>query len=151
MKELVEEGDVPMSRIDDAVRRVLRMKYRLGLFGGGSRFHASFVQRTPYTGHNGCQYNYEERIERLYPGGRHFPTEDCTVGLFGSKKSERSTCLFVGCPEEYNEESDNVNNKDTVTPYLCQRAVQQNADGEDDTGCEYPYTDPIVAETPVAE
>lgn len=32
LKQLVEEGEVPMSRIDDAVRRVLRMKYRLGLF-----------------------------------------------------------------------------------------------------------------------
>lgn len=32
LKELVEEGEVPMSRIDDATRRVLRMKYRLGLF-----------------------------------------------------------------------------------------------------------------------
>ena len=37
LKELVEEGSVPMSRIDDAVRRILRMKFRLGLFG------------TPYT------------------------------------------------------------------------------------------------------
>lgn len=32
LKELVEEGEVPMSRIDDAVRRILRLKYRLGLF-----------------------------------------------------------------------------------------------------------------------
>lgn len=32
LKQLVEEGEVPMSRIDDAARRVLRMKYRLGLF-----------------------------------------------------------------------------------------------------------------------
>ena len=32
LKELVNEGEVPMTRIDDAVRRVLRMKYRLGLF-----------------------------------------------------------------------------------------------------------------------
>lgn len=32
LKELVEEGEVPMSRIDDAVRRILRMKYRLNLF-----------------------------------------------------------------------------------------------------------------------
>ena len=30
--ELVEEGEVPMARIDDAVRRVLRLKFRLGLF-----------------------------------------------------------------------------------------------------------------------
>ena len=32
LKELVEEGKVPMSRIDDAVSRILRLKYRLGLF-----------------------------------------------------------------------------------------------------------------------
>ena len=37
LKELVEEGQVPMSRIDDAVRRILRLKFRLGLF------------ETPYT------------------------------------------------------------------------------------------------------
>ena len=30
--ELVKEGKIPMSRIDDACRRVLRMKYRLNLF-----------------------------------------------------------------------------------------------------------------------
>ena len=32
LRELVEEGQVPMSRIDDAVRRILRLKFRLGLF-----------------------------------------------------------------------------------------------------------------------
>ncbi len=32
LKELVQEGKVPMSRIDDAVRRILRLKYRLNLF-----------------------------------------------------------------------------------------------------------------------
>lgn len=32
LKELVEEGEVPMSRIDDAVRRVLRLKFWLNLF-----------------------------------------------------------------------------------------------------------------------
>ena len=32
LKDLVEEGTVPMERIDDATRRVLRLKYRLGLF-----------------------------------------------------------------------------------------------------------------------
>ena len=30
--DLAEKGDIPMSRIDDAVRRVLRVKARLGLF-----------------------------------------------------------------------------------------------------------------------
>ena len=32
LKELVQEGKVSMARIDDAVRRILRAKYRLGLF-----------------------------------------------------------------------------------------------------------------------
>ena len=32
LKELVQEGQVKMSRIDDAVRRIHRAKYRLGLF-----------------------------------------------------------------------------------------------------------------------
>lgn len=32
LKELVQEDKVPMSRIDDAVRRVLRVKFRLNLF-----------------------------------------------------------------------------------------------------------------------
>lgn len=32
LKELVEEGEVKMSRIDDAVSRILRLKLRLGLF-----------------------------------------------------------------------------------------------------------------------
>ena len=32
LKELVNEGQVKMSRIDDAVRRILRVKYRLNLF-----------------------------------------------------------------------------------------------------------------------
>lgn len=32
LMELVDEGEVPMSRIDDAVSRILRLKYRLNLF-----------------------------------------------------------------------------------------------------------------------
>ena len=32
LKELVNEGKVSMARIDDAVRRILRVKFRLGLF-----------------------------------------------------------------------------------------------------------------------
>lgn len=32
LRDLVKEGKVPMSRIDDAVRRILRVKFALGLF-----------------------------------------------------------------------------------------------------------------------
>ncbi len=57
LKQLVEEGAVKMERIDDAVRRILRLKYRLGLFdkpdtGGrgfekfGSKEHADMALHT---------------------------------------------------------------------------------------------------------
>ena len=45
LKELVLEGEVPIARIDDAVRRVLRLKYRLGLFDNpdtGSKGYEKF-------------------------------------------------------------------------------------------------------------
>jgi len=61
LKELVNEGEVPMSRIDDAVRRILRLKYRLNLFnepntGGkgyekfGSEEHATKALRAAEEG-----------------------------------------------------------------------------------------------------
>ena len=45
LKQLVEEGKVKMSRIDDAVSRILRVKYRLGLFdkpNTGGKDYAKF-------------------------------------------------------------------------------------------------------------
>lgn len=48
LKELVEEGVVPMSRIDDAVTRILRVKFAMGLMDpersqlADRRLHASF-------------------------------------------------------------------------------------------------------------
>ena len=42
LKELVKEGTVPMSRIDDATRRVLRLKYRLGLFDKPNTFKKDY-------------------------------------------------------------------------------------------------------------
>lgn len=42
LRELVEEGEVPMSRIDDAARRVIRLKMRLGLFDLPDTYLASY-------------------------------------------------------------------------------------------------------------
>lgn len=42
--ELVNEGEVPMSRIDDAVRRVLRLKFRLGLFENPYRSRGEYPE-----------------------------------------------------------------------------------------------------------
>lgn len=40
LRELVNEGKVPMSRIDDAVRRILRVKFAMGLMDKGRSFMA---------------------------------------------------------------------------------------------------------------
>ena len=42
LRELVEEGEVAMSRIDDAARRVIRLKMRLGLFDLPDTYLASY-------------------------------------------------------------------------------------------------------------
>lgn len=44
LKELVEEGRVSRERIDDAVRRVLRLKYRLGLFDTPNTYPADYPE-----------------------------------------------------------------------------------------------------------
>lgn len=44
LKELVQEGQVPMSRIDDAVARILRVKFRLGLFDTPDTFPADYPE-----------------------------------------------------------------------------------------------------------
>lgn len=44
LKELVDEGRVSMDRIDDAVRRILRLKYRLGLFDTPNTYHKDYPE-----------------------------------------------------------------------------------------------------------
>lgn len=43
LEQLVKEGKVPMSRIDDAAKRVIRLKLRLGLFDNPTEKAASYV------------------------------------------------------------------------------------------------------------
>ena len=56
LKELVEEGRVPMSRIDDAVRRILRLKIRVGLLD-------SSTWDIPYS----SKKKKAKTLETLYP------------------------------------------------------------------------------------
>lgn len=66
LKELVNEGAVSIDRIDDAVRRILRLKYRLGLFD------------TPDTGTGKDSRNYDKF------GGKEF----AAVALQAAEDSE---------------------------------------------------------------
>lgn len=48
LKDLAEKGEVPMSRIDDAVVRILRVKYALGLFDEGRSALADRAQHRSF-------------------------------------------------------------------------------------------------------
>lgn len=70
LKELVNEGKVKMSRIDDAVRRILRAKYRLGLFDepntggkGFEKFGCEEFAQASLTAARGIRGSFEERWE----------------------------------------------------------------------------------------
>lgn len=60
LKELVEEGEVPMSRVDDAVRRILRLKFRLGLFDQPDTELADYPE---FGGKKHAQLAYEAALE----------------------------------------------------------------------------------------
>ncbi len=96
LKELVEEGEVPMSRIDDAVARVLRLKYRLGLFDNpywditeytkfGSQEHAAEALRAA-----------EESIVLLKNDGRLLPIKEGTKILLTGPNANSMRCLNGG-------------------------------------------------------
>lgn len=96
LKELVEEGEVPMSRIDDAVARVLRLKYRLGLFDNpywditeytkfGSQEHAADALRAA-----------EESIVLLKNDGQMLPIKEGTKILLTGPNANSMRCLNGG-------------------------------------------------------
>ncbi len=60
LKELVEEGQVPISRVDDAVRRILRLKFRLGLFDEPNTLLADYPE---FGGEKHAQLAYEAAVE----------------------------------------------------------------------------------------
>ena len=62
LKELVDEGKIPMSRIDDAVSRVLRMKYRLDLFNHPTQRLADYPK---FGGEEFAQLALEGAVESM--------------------------------------------------------------------------------------
>lgn len=62
IEELAKEGAIPMSRIDDAVRRILRMKYRLGLF---DRPTEKLKDYPKFGGKEFAQLSYQGAVESM--------------------------------------------------------------------------------------
>ncbi len=60
LKALVEEGEVPEERVDDAVRRILRLKFRLGLFDRPNTLLADYPE---FGGEAHAKLAYEAAVE----------------------------------------------------------------------------------------
>ena len=60
--ELANEGKIPMSRIDDAVRRVLRLKYRLDLFNNPTQ---KLKKYTKFGGEEFSKLSYDGAVESM--------------------------------------------------------------------------------------
>lgn len=60
--ELAREGKIPMNRIDDAVRRVLRLKYRLDLFNNPTQ---KLKKYTKFGGEEFSKLSYDGAVESM--------------------------------------------------------------------------------------
>ena len=128
LKELVEEGAVPMSRIDDAVRRILRLKYRLGLFdqpntGGkgyekfGSKEHADIALRAA-----------EETEVLLKNKDNILPLGQGTRILLTGPNANQMRCLNGGWSYTWqgSRAEDLAVQYNTIYEALCNKFGQQN-------------------------
>ena len=128
LKELVEEGAVPMSRIDDAVRRILRVKYRLGLFdqpntGGkgyekyGSKEHAEKALRAA-----------EESEVLLKNEGNLLPLKSGTRILLTGPNANQMRCLNGGWTYTWqgSNAEDLAVQYNTIYEALCNKFGPQN-------------------------
>jgi beta-glucosidase len=60
--QLVKDGEVPMSRIDDAVRRILRVKYNLGLF---EKTHYNMDKYPKFGSEEFAKISYDAALESI--------------------------------------------------------------------------------------
>lgn len=128
LKELVEEGAVKMSRIDDAVRRILRVKYRLNLFeqpntGGkgyekyGSKEHAEKAMKAA-----------EETEVLLKNEGNLLPIKPGTRILLTGPNANQMRCLDGGWSYTWQGSGaeDLAEQYNTIYEALCNKFGKQN-------------------------
>lgn len=98
LQELVEEGRVPMSRIDDAVRRILRLKIRVGLMDRNTWDIPYDVTKTKTKTKNRMQPRDLKSMYREF-GSDGFAqeavkmAEECMVLLKNENKNENENLL----------------------------------------------------------
>jgi len=128
LKELVNEGKVPMSRIDDAVRRILRAKYRLGLFDkpntGGKGFEKfgsdEFAQKALRAA--------EESIVLLKNEGDMLPLAMGKKILLTGPNANQMRCLHGGWSYTWQgSKAEDLSEKyNTIYEALCNKYGKEN-------------------------
>ena len=130
LKELVEEGKVPMSRIDDAVRRILRVKYRLNLFeqpnSGGKGYEKfgsdEFAEKALRAA--------EESIVLLKNEGNLLPLKSATNGkiLLTGPNANQMRCLNGGWSYTWqgSKAEDLAEKYNTIYEALCNKYGKEN-------------------------
>lgn len=96
LKELVEEGRVSQERIDDATRRVIRLKYRLGLFDTPNTYPKDYADFA-CSGHESAALQAAEESEILLKNkGGILPLKQGTKILLTGPNANSMRCLNGG-------------------------------------------------------
>lgn len=141
LKELVEEGEVPMSRIDDAVRRVLRLKLRLNLF---EKPYYDFADYPLFGSEEHAAKSLaaaEESLVLLKNEGEILPLKKGTRILLTGPNANSMRCLNGGwsytwqgsgaewCSEQYNTILEAFSTKFGESNVIYEPGVTYNNDG----------------------
>jgi beta-glucosidase len=127
LKELVNEGKVKMSRIDDAVRRILRAKYRLGLFEqpntGGKGF-----EKFGSDEHAAAALQAAEESEVLLKNDGILPLAKGKKILLTGPNANQMRCLHGGWSYTWQgSKAENLSEKyNTIYEALCNKYGKEN-------------------------
>ena len=127
LKELVNEGKVPMTRIDDAVRRILRAKYRLGLFdepNTGGKGYEKFGSDE----HAAAALQAAEESEVLLKNDGILPLAKGKKILLTGPNANQMRCLHGGWSYTWQgSRAEDLSEKyNTIYEALCNKYGQEN-------------------------
>ena len=128
LKELVQEGQVKMERIDDAVRRILRLKYRLNLFdepNTGGKGYEKF----------GSDEFAQQSLKAAEEGEVLLKNDDCILPLAKGKKilltgpnANQMRCLHGGWSYTWqgSKAEDLAAKYNTIYEAMCNKYGKEN-------------------------
>ncbi len=127
LKELVEDGEVPMSRIDDATRRVLRLKYRLGLFDQPNTLYADYPEFASEPHAKSALMAAEESMILLKNNNQILPLKNKKILLTGPNANQMR-CLNGGWSYSWqgNVADEFASKYNTIYEAFCNKFGAQN-------------------------